>query len=75
MAQSYVYGMTQLSVRNELREYQQQINNAYYTFVAGMDDLINELYENRDFTDKNFSTLRTKLRIVADMLESSSIQA
>ena len=67
--------MTQLSVRNELREYQQQINNAYYTFVAGMDDLINELYENRDFTDKNFSTLRTKLRIVADMLESSSIQA
>ena len=65
----------QINYRTQLSRLQAKISEAYEKFDIGMDDLANELYDEKEFTEKNFSILRTKLQIVAEILESNSIQA
>ena len=65
----------QRNFRTQLSQLQEKISEAYEKFDIGMDDLANELYDEKEFTEKNFSILRTKLQIVAEILESNSIQA
>ena len=65
----------QRNFKTQLSQLQAKISEAYEKFDIGMDDLANELYDEKEFTEKNFSILRTKLQIVAEILESNSIQA